>query len=453
MKLAGSLNHSDAQSQRRIRAAWLVTGIGEPIRGGCIVVRCGRVVSVEPSRLGPIDIDLEDSILMPGLINSHTHLEFSGLERPLSAEGGFVEWVGKVIAYRQNRWGDCQPEEQIALRRLDLQRGLEESSRQGTVALADIATSPYPMEETINENSPSPSIQWGLGEVLGWKPERQLEMQTYWAEKQHKAESFGQSHYSLQGDVDATRVPDASTKSRDYRWGISPHAPYSTSPKVIQWCIERSRCEQRLLAMHLGETVEEMEWLRERRGAFAELLEKLGVGPVPLLPQWRGAGDYLQQLSRSWRSLIVHGNYLPAEDWEILVKNRDRMSVVFCPRTHRYFGHSRYPLREMRETGVRVIIGTDSRASNPDLSVWRELQTIANSSSGLRPRDILGLATIEAAEALGIAADLGSIQPGKLAHFAVAKATDSQGQKVPDENFWEQLWDGYKVALPQSLRL
>jgi cytosine/adenosine deaminase-related metal-dependent hydrolase len=418
-----------------------------------VLVRNGRIVDVEQKCQGPIDIDLEDSILMPGLINSHTHLEFSGLDEPLSADGGFTEWVRQVIAYRQNRWGSLGSDEQKAVRLNDLHRGLEESNCRGVVAIADIATSPYPMAELLSVESQRPALIWGLGEVLGWTQQRQLEMRGAFVQMQADAMAAASGQAAGIDESSDGSECRASNGGFDYRWGISPHAPYSTSPRLIQWCIERSRIERRLLAMHLGETREEMEWLRERKGMFAELLERMGIGRVPFLPRWKSARDYLLHLSRAWRVLIVHGNYLGGDDWEVLVKNRGHMSVVYCPRTHRHFGHATYPLKEMLAAGVRVTVGTDSRASNPDLSVWGELQEIAGGGSGLSPADILKLGTLDAAQGLGIEGNFGTIEAGKSTRLSVAKIVGTAIGNASTNRFWELLWDSEEVDLPVGFGL
>jgi|JI10StandDraft_1071094.scaffolds.fasta_scaffold05728_4 cytosine/adenosine deaminase-related metal-dependent hydrolase len=457
MKQQVSLNDSAIDRNHRIRATWLVTGVAEPMRGGCVVVRGKRIIDVEERALGPIDIELEDAVLMPGLINSHTHLEFSGLSSPLSAEGGFVEWVRKVIAYRQERWGDFASPLQIERRRLDLQSGLEEAVRCGTAALADIATHPYPIPEALDSATTQPVMLWGLGEVLGWTEQRRQEMRLAFNGMREQAEAYCAVPLPAGNNVEQ-RGNDRSDDNNhdgciDYRWGISPHAPYSTSPRVIQWCIEQSRLSKQVLAMHVGETLEEMEWLATRTGVFADLLEHIGVGKIPELPQWKTARDYLNHLSRAWRALVVHGNYLGTEDWELLARHREKMSVVYCPRTHQHFGHKRYPLFAMRQAGVRVILGTDSRASNPDLSMWEELRTVAAGGSGLNGQEILGMATTEAAAGLGIANELGSIESGKLARFSLANILKPGHLTVSPKLIWEHLWDSRDVALPQSFGL
>lgn len=484
MSLQGSLSDSAGRRNRRIRAGWLFARKPGLLRGGCLVVCDGQIVGIEKKAEGPIDLDLEDSIVLPGLINSHTHLEFSGLERPLPSAGGFVAWISRVIDFRRERWGDCSTEGQLELRRQDLLRGLKESWQCGTVAIADIATSPYPiggvLAEGFDQTTGGTVSLVALGEVLGWTEQRRRELRLAYEKMALEAKSIfdsgtvgtRQSTFNAhveQAAVDSqgnripentafpenTTIHESIVRRQNFRcsWGVSPHAPYSTSPRVIQWCIEKSRHEQRLLAMHLGETLEEMEWLTSRTGVFAELLERLGVGQVPLMSQWRSCRDYLIHLSRAWRALVVHANYLSAEDWDVLVQHRGHMSVVYCPRTHRHFGHARYPLAAMRRAGVRVVVGTDSRASNPDLSVWEELRTIAAGDSGLSPADILDLGTLEAADGLGIDSQMGAIELGRTARVSVAKFVGNEAMAKGGQWLWERLWDPSEVDAPVAVGL
>jgi aminodeoxyfutalosine deaminase len=443
-EVSACLKPSENSELKRIRAAWLVTGRGEPIRGGSVVTRAGRVVGVEKNSTGPVDIEFEQHVLMPGLINAHTHLEFSGLEQPLSASGGFSEWVGRVIAYRQSllntdSMGSVQPSE---VRVTSVLRGAGEVMETGSVAVVDIATEPYPLDRLRSWRGEFGALEyWGVGEVLGWRTER--------------VEAFRRWYLTMTAEGNSNEFGSSidSSDSAVLNWGISPHAPYSTSPRLIQWAIERSRVEKRLLAMHLGETPEEMEWLANRSGPFADLLIRMGIGEVPMLSQWKSAADYLKQLSRGWRVLVVHGNYLPAESWEILSEHREHMSLVYCPRTHRHFGHAAYPLGALKAAGVRVVVGTDSRASNPDLNIWGELQAIAGGSSGLSPGEILALGTSEGAAALGISNRLGAIEVGRVSRWVVAPMRNSGSGAEQPSALWDQLFDPHQVGKPVALWL
>ena len=111
----------------------------------------------------------------------------------------------------------------------------------------------------------------------------------------------------------------------------------------------------------------------------------------------------------------MHGNYLGADDWKVLSDHRASMSVVYCPRTHAYFQHTPYPLGKMLRAGVRVVLGTDGRASNPDLNLYRELQFLAGRHTDLDPAELLRMVTIDAAESIGRSDQVGSLECGKLA--------------------------------------
>ena len=140
--------------------------------------------------------------------------------------------------------------------------------------------------------------------------------------------------------------------------------------------------------------------------------------------------DYLQWLSTAHRALVIHGNYLATDEIEFLSGHRERMSVVYCPRTHAYFGHDAYPLEAMLAAGVRVAVGTDSRASNPDLRLFEELREIARRHSAVSPEAVLQMGTLAGAEALGIAHEYGSITPGKRARLAVVTLPSNAGEPL-----------------------
>src|SRR5262249_2045586 len=114
-------------------------------------------------------------------------------------------------------------------------------------------------------------------------------------------------------------------------------------------------------------------------------------------------------------------NYLDRDEIDFLATHRDRMSVIYCPRTHSFFGHQPYPLAEMLAAGVHVAVGTDSRASNPDLRILKELMHVARHHSGISVADVIRLGTLSAAMALGIEREFGSITIGKRAELCVVR--------------------------------
>ncbi len=124
---------------------------------------------------------------------------------------------------------------------------------------------------------------------------------------------------------------------------------------------------------------------------------------------------------------MIHGNYLAPDEIEFLAGHADRLAVVYCPRTHERFGHPRYPLARMLATGVRVALGTDSRASNPDLSLLEELRHVARHHPEIEPSAVLELGTICGARALGQHREIGTLIGGKLANLTVVPLPDRKG--------------------------
>ncbi len=129
--------------------------------------------------------------------------------------------------------------------------------------------------------------------------------------------------------------------------------------------------------------------------------------------------DYLERLATAPRALVIHGNYLTPGDIEFLADRSERTTVVYCPRTHAYFGHDDYPLADMLAAGVAIALGTDSRASNPNLNLLEEMKFAVRRHPAVSPETILALGTLAGARALGLEKSAGSLEIGKQASFVV----------------------------------
>jgi cytosine/adenosine deaminase-related metal-dependent hydrolase len=199
--------------------------------------------------------------------------------------------------------------------------------------------------------------------------------------------------------------------------GVSPHAPYTISPSLLRMLVMYAKRRNQPVAMHLAESEEELQLLDSGSGPFQELLGDRSMWDATAIPPSTRPLTYLRMLAESPRSLVIHGNYLDHAEFAFLAEHADRMSLIHCPRTHAYFAHPQLPLAALLKNGVHVAIGTDSRASNPDLSMLGEIRHLAHAHQDVAPDTILRMATLSAAEALGRADGLGSITPGKLANL------------------------------------
>ena len=370
-----------------LKARWVLPVSGEPIRDGVVRVEHDRIVRVEQGRAGRDVRDLGCVALLPGLVNAHTHLELSGIDTPLGYAGiPFVDWIGLVVGCRRGEDYD----EAEAMR-----RGLEESKAAGVAAVGDIVQASSIATET-------PILQTRFLELIGPTPTRA-------AEALQRAEAFigeGQGRGGLSP-------------------GLSPHAPYSATAGLVEDACRLSREHQLPVALHLAESKEELQFLREGSGPFRDLLERLdswdrsvhGLGRRPL--------DFLRLLADADRALAIHGNYLDEEEIGFLAERRERMSAIYCPRTHAWFGHDPYPLEGMLAAGVNVALGTDSRASSPDLNLLEEMRAVARRHPAVSAERILEMGTLSGARALGLDRELGTLEPGKLARFAVIELPEA----------------------------
>jgi cytosine/adenosine deaminase-related metal-dependent hydrolase len=177
--------------------------------------------------------------------------------------------------------------------------------------------------------------------------------------------------------------------------------------------------------MHLAETREELQLLHDGTGPFVEFLKELGVWRSEAIPRGSRPLDYLRELARVETALAIHGNYLAADEIDFLSAHAN-VSVVYCPRTHAFFGHAKHPWQVLLAKGVNVALGTDSRASNPDLNLWNELLFLRALAPDFDPTALLKLGTHNGAIALGLGRETGTLETGKSADLAIVDLAASQ---------------------------
>ncbi len=394
-------------SQLSFQARFVFPVSSAPLAGGTITVSGSKIVDVEPNRAGRDVHDLGNVAILPGLVNVHTHLEFSDLPSPLGAPGmPLPDWIRQVVTHR----GQASDDGWAAIA-----RGLRESLACGTTTLGDIATSDW-RQRIVQADGSLP------GGDVGPPPNTTV-----------FHESIAPTRDRVAGAVaTAEKFLSAQPFAHELRPALSPHAPYTVHPRLLAELVELSRRFQVPLAMHLAESREELELLQAGSGPFCELLRNLNAWDPQPEARYAHILDYLEQLARAPRALVIHGNYLNKVEIRFLAAHADTMTVVYCPRTHDFFRHQPYPLASMLAAGVALALGTDSRASNPDLSLWAEMKFVAQRHPGMRRSTVLELGTSRGAAALGLAARVGTIEPGKLADFIVVELDDAEARDPHD---------------------
>lgn len=392
-------------------ADWVVPVTAPPIANGIVVVANGgikfvgsqqQLESLESPTVNDHETIQLDGVLIPGLVNAHTHLEFSDIPSPLGHQGiSLPDWIKHVIA--------CRQQQTAAEKAAAIQSGLAEIARTGTVAVGEIATQPF--DDSVYLES-EPQLQKTIF----------LEQLT--------------TNADLIADRCTAAAAHASRPSQSVRitHGISPHAPYSVHPKLLKRLTDIAIEHSAPIAMHVAETREEIELLDSQSGKFVELLRGLGAWNPTAETNANSIDVVIEQLARSNRVLLVHGNYLT--ETQLQTVSQHNISIAYCPRTHAWFGHSTWPLKLAIELGINVCLGTDSRVSNPDLNLLSELKTVAKLHPEIRSEVVLKLGTINAATALGIAATFGSIEPGKSANLCLISNESAKSFEKTDPFWW-----------------
>jgi len=219
-------------------------------------------------------------------------------------------------------------------------------------------------------------------------------------------------------------------KSQEH-WGLAPHAPFTASANLYQRCEETARREDILLTTHLAESREEMLMYRDRSDALYQFLKDIGRDMsecgrgTPLNRFSETVRDSSASLGMTEKWMLVHLNELEKNDFGLLTKTSKNFSVVHCPRSHRYFGHSPFQFEKLRELGFNICLGTDSLASNDDLSLFAEIRAFQKEFPDVPPEEIFRMVTVNAARALRQENALGKIRPGFLADLIALPVTSS----------------------------
>jgi 5-methylthioadenosine/S-adenosylhomocysteine deaminase len=356
---------------------------GAPIADGAVLTGPdGRLEAIGPARNVPAPPDVQQvefgpaSALLPGLINTHTHLELTGLDAEVP-DNDFPSWIRRIIAVKAGR--------SAADFRAAAEQGIRACWAQGVTTVADTGDSGAVLAALAELQGSGICYH----EVFGPHPDAAESQFTAWTARME--------------DLARLATPRV-------RLGASPHAPYSVSGPlyrmVAAWAWERDLP----VAVHLAESEAE-SLLLQGAGGFAAawqgrgipLLESAGRSPVAWL-------DYHAVLGP--RTLCIHMVRATPDDLGLIVARRS--AIAHCPRSNRRHGHGDAPLRQILDHGIPVGVGTDSVASVSPLDLFAETR-LARELGGLSAEEALGLVTVSAARALGLAQEIGTLAPGKWA--------------------------------------
>jgi aminodeoxyfutalosine deaminase len=383
------------------RAAYVFVEPGRLLQDAAVhITESGWIIQVEsrpkPSGHTQEMIDWGSSVILPGLVNAHTHLELTSLHDMPVSFNSFADWLA-IMAVLRRSWTD---EDYAA----SVRKGSALSLSSGTTLVGDISSS---------------SRGWtSVGK--GISTDEVLLRRVVFGEMVSLAsEKAGRAVEKLEQRL--FRQPE---KNSLHTFGISPHAPYSVSAELYRRAAGIARTRKMLLTTHAAETRAELEFLKTGTGELRDFMAAIDALPAEWTPPGLHPVAYLHSLGILGKScLLAHCNYLDDESINVIAATGS--SVVYCPRSHGFFGHDRHPVRRLLDAGINVALGTDSLASNHSLSMLDEVRYLFRDRKDLNAEEIFRAATANGAAALHLGDRLGSLKEGYRADMTVLKLPDN----------------------------
>lgn len=363
----------------------------QPIFNGALITQGTKILAVGEwknlsKKFSGKILDLGNQVILPGLINAHCHLDYTLMAGKLGNPMCFTSWIQSMIKEKRSWDTDDFRSSWIS--------GYKSLIQSGTTLIAD--TLSYPSRFDPSDLPFGPKLL-PLYEFIHL-PGTDLDENIIQAAEKHAL------RYS---------------QSSGGKFGISPHAPYTTTPELWQRLNSHRIFGNTPNSIHLSESAEEYNLFTSGSGPMFEWFDS-----IHHLPEW-GIGSPIEVLDEAGvlndNSIAIHVNYLGNGDVERLAQKN--IQVVHCPRSHAYFKHAAFPMKELQSHQINIALGTDSLASmkvehSPNsLDLFNDMRLLLDGEYSIRPESILTMATINGAKALGLQSEVGSLEKGKQADW------------------------------------
>lgn len=339
------------------------------------------------------DVQQLKGIICPGFINAHCHVELSHLKGQVAEGTGLVEFVQQVMSKRNLQHN---PEQKQVL----IKAAIQQMCNSGIVAVGDICNT----TDSVTEKQTS-SLHWhNFIELTGFVGAS--------AEKRFADMQIIKQHF-LQADH----------KQNYFNTTLAPHAPYSVSGQLFE--LINDATANHITTIHNQETAAENELYQTKSGGFLELYQNIGID----ISSFNATGktslqSWLPLLNKQQKIIAVHNNFINQADIDFVQQTSKDVSFCICINANRYIEQMNPPIELLMKNNCKMVLGTDSLASNHQLNIWEEIKAIRQYFPGIQLETLLQWATSNGAIALQMDHSLGSIKKGKKPGLVLIENAD-----------------------------
>lgn len=336
----------------------------------------GIVEAIVPVESAGEDIQVFEGILCPGFINAHCHLELSHMKGLIPEHTGIVDFVLQIVQQRHF------PEDEILAA---IEKAENDMQSAGIVAVGDICNNTL----TLTQKKLNRLRYHNFIEVSGWNPL-----------------------------VAAIRMEKSLEYYHDFKnvfphqTSLVPHAPYSVSDDL--WNLMQPYFANNILTIHNQESAAENELFKRASGDFIRLYETMQISNLGFkVSGINSLAAYFSKMKNGKQVTLVHNNFTSQEDIDVVKQYSTPVTFCLCPNANLYIENVLPPIDLLLQNQLTICIGTDSLASNHQLSIWEEINTLRIHFPHISLQVLLQAATLNGASALGLDNMYGSFEKGK----------------------------------------
>ena len=382
---------------RKIAATYIYTGNHPPLKYGILICENDGTIIEAIDTGGTLHeqagLEYYNGILVPGFVNAHCHLELSHLKGKIPPQNGLPGFLGEINKLRNAPFEIVE----AAAKKADF-----EMKSSGIAAIGDVANS----DITLEIKKQSSLWYHTFSEAFGFLPSR------------------ASKAFLLAEGVHKLFLTAGLSSS------VTPHSVYAVSEPLFRTITDKAVKEEIILSVHCLESIAEDELIRKGTGLLADhYTNNLLLDISQRKPVNKNTAEYiLQFIPSAIRLLLVHNTFISKKDISNILQCRESYNTFFvvCPNSNLYIGNTLPPVMLLRDEQLNICIGTDSLASNNQLSVLHEMITLHQHFPQLKLEELIQWGCLNGARALSIDDRFGSFETGKKPGINLLTGVDLQ---------------------------